>query len=75
MGREMTGCGVGILALASPICAHAMMPPLTISSGLVPKKAGLYMTRSASLPGSIDPTTWEIPWAIALFFKKKKKKI
>jgi hypothetical protein len=35
------GCGVGIDAFASPICAHAMKPPLSTISGRIPKKAGL----------------------------------
>ena len=50
-----TGCGVGIDALASPICAHAIRPPLITSSGREPKKAGRQSTRSASLPTSIEP--------------------
>ena len=41
MGRICTGCGVGMDALGSPICAHAMAPPLRMISGLAPKKAGL----------------------------------
>ena len=34
MGRIFTGCGVGIEALGSPICAHAIVPPLITISGL-----------------------------------------
>jgi len=30
MGRIITGCGVGIEAFGSPICAHAMKPPVAI---------------------------------------------
>ena len=60
-----SGCGVGIDALASPICAHAMKPPLITSSGLTPKKAGLHSTRSASLPTSTDPTSCAMPCAMA----------
>ena len=32
-GRGMTGWGVGIEALASPICAQAMNPPLSTTWG------------------------------------------
>jgi hypothetical protein len=39
-----------MLALASPICAHAMIPPLITSSGFAPKNPGFQSTRSASLP-------------------------
>eukprot|EP00966_Prymnesium_polylepis_P098020 2270222-Prymnesium_polylepis.1 len=39
MGRITTGCGVGMDALGSPICAQAMVPPLTIISGLAPNRA------------------------------------
>jgi len=35
---------------ASPICAQAIRPPLTTSSGREPKNAGRQSTRSASLP-------------------------
>ncbi len=65
IGRMNTGSGVGIDALASPICAHAMKPPLTTSSGLTPKNSGRHSTRSASLPTSTDPTSCETPWAMA----------
>ena len=34
IGRIRSGCGVGMEALASPICAQAMKPPLITSSGL-----------------------------------------
>ena len=56
---------MGIDALGSPIAATAISPPLRIISGFTPKKAGFQSTRSASLPGSIEPTSWAIPWAIA----------
>lgn len=46
----VTGSGVGMLALASPILAHAMSPPLIIISGFAPKKAGFHRTRSANFP-------------------------
>lgn len=36
-GPGLTGSGVGMLALASPICAHTMEPPLTTISGFAPK--------------------------------------
>ena len=61
-----TGCGVGIEALGSPICAQAMKPPLMTSSGLAPKKAGFQRTRSASLPTSTEPIeVADMPWAMA----------
>ena len=60
-----TGCGVGIDALASPICAHAMKPPFSTSSGFAPKNAGRHSTRSASLPGSMEPTSCASPCAMA----------
>ena len=52
-------------ALASPITLHAMKPPLTIISGFTPNIAGFHSTRSASLPGSIDPTSCAMPCVIA----------
>jgi hypothetical protein len=57
IGRGSTGCGVGIDAFASPICAHAIMPPLSTRCGRTPKNAGSHSTRSASLPGSTEPTS------------------
>lgn len=45
-----TGSGVGILALGSPILAHAIAPPFITSSGLAPKKEGFQRTRSANFP-------------------------
>jgi hypothetical protein len=56
-----TGSGVGMLALGSPILAHAIAPPFTTSSGLAPKNAGFQRTRSANFPtcpkyvGSVRP--------------------
>src|SRR4051794_16445871 len=50
IGREYTGCGVGIDALASPIIADAIVPPFRIRLGLTPKNAGFHTTRSAHLP-------------------------
>src|SRR5437762_502067 len=61
IGRYKTGCGVGIDAFASPIRLHEIKPPLTIISGFTPKKAGRHKTRSATLPGSIEPTCCAIP--------------
>ena len=54
-----------MLAFGSPMGAAAMLPALRTRSGLTPKNAGDHTTRSASLPGSIEPTCWEIPCAIA----------
>ncbi len=65
IGRGSTGCGVGMEALASPICAHAIMPPLTTTSGFTPKNLGSHRTRSASFPTSTDPTSASRPWAMA----------
>mmetsp|Transcript_31581 Transcript_31581/g.50739 ORF Transcript_31581/g.50739 Transcript_31581/m.50739 type:complete len:235 (-) Transcript_31581:1831-2535(-) len=67
IGRISTGWGVGMDALGSPICAYAMVPPLIIISGLAPKRAGFQRHISASFPGSIDPTKWDMPWALAGF--------
>src|SRR5579859_799331 len=65
IGRYSTGCGVGMDALASPITLQAMNPPLITISGFTPKNAGLHSTMSASLFSSMDPTSCEIPCAIA----------
>ena len=56
---------MGIDAFGSPIAAAAMAPPFRISDGLTPKNAGFHSTRSASLPGSTEPTTCEMPCVIA----------
>ena len=45
-----------IMVLGSPIGAAAMLPHFRIISGFTPKKAGDQITRSASLPISIEPT-------------------
>jgi hypothetical protein len=42
-----------------------IMPPLMMSSGFTPKKAGFHNTRSASLPGSTEPTRCAMPCAMA----------
>ena len=65
IGRYSTGCGVGMEALGSPIALQAMNPPFTIISGFTPKNAGFQSTRSASLPGSIEPISAAMPWVIA----------
>ncbi|CAM5468755.1 hypothetical protein SFUMM280S_02908 [Streptomyces fumanus] len=65
IGRGRIGCGVGMEALASPICAYAICPPLMTSSGLTPKNAGSHSTRSASLPVSTEPISRAMPWARA----------
>mmetsp|Transcript_9643 Transcript_9643/g.23804 ORF Transcript_9643/g.23804 Transcript_9643/m.23804 type:complete len:223 (-) Transcript_9643:2446-3114(-) len=65
IGRMMTGSGVGMEALGSPICAHAICPPLMMISGLTPKNAGFHSTRSASLPTSTEPMTCDMPCATA----------
>mmetsp|Transcript_39931 Transcript_39931/g.118454 ORF Transcript_39931/g.118454 Transcript_39931/m.118454 type:complete len:262 (+) Transcript_39931:516-1301(+) len=65
IGRITTGCGVGMEAFGSPICAHAMVPPLMTISGFAPNSAGFHTTRSASMPGCTEPTACAIPWARA----------
>src|ERR1041384_1039998 len=65
IGWECTGCGVGIDAFGSPMGAATIEPPLMTHSGLTPKNAGDHSTRSASLPFSTDPISFETPWAIA----------
>src|SRR6267154_2755887 len=57
IGRGSTGCGVGIDAFASPIAAHAIMPPLITACGRTPKKAGSHSTPAllhhvCGLPGA-----------------------
>src|SRR5580700_5530938 len=65
IGRIITGWGVGMEALGSPICDHAMKPPLITISGFAPKKAGFHKTKSASLPASTEPMQCAMPCAIA----------
>mmetsp|Transcript_4792 Transcript_4792/g.16709 ORF Transcript_4792/g.16709 Transcript_4792/m.16709 type:complete len:425 (+) Transcript_4792:39-1313(+) len=65
IGRMTTGSGVGIDALASPICATAMVPPLITICGLAPKNAGFHSTRSAILPTSTLPMRCDMPCATA----------
>ena len=36
-----------------------------MQSGLTPKNAGDHSTRSASLPFSTEPMSFDTPWAIA----------
>ena len=45
--------------------AHAIIPPLRITSGFTPKNAGFQTHRSASLPTSMDPTSCAMPWEMA----------
>ena len=45
--------------------AAAICPPLMISDGLTPKKAGFHSTRSASRPGATEPMAWERPCVTA----------
>jgi len=59
------GCGVGMLALASPICAAAMKPPFSTRLGLTPKNAGRHSTMSAHFPTSRLPTSCAMPLASA----------
>ena len=54
-----------MLAFGSPMAARAMLPPLRMQNGLTPKKAGFQITMSAHLPGSMLPTSWLMPWAMA----------
>jgi hypothetical protein len=41
------------------------MPHFSTMSGFTPKKAGDQTTRSASLPGAIEPISCAMPWAMA----------
>src|ERR1700686_143788 len=65
IGWQCTGCGVGIEALGSPMGAATIEPPLMMQSGLTPKNAGDHSTRSASLPFSTEPISFETACAIA----------
>ncbi|CAM5243679.1 hypothetical protein SMICM304S_07044 [Streptomyces microflavus] len=65
IGRGSTGSGVGMDALASPICAYAIWPPLMTVCGFTPKNAGSQSTRSASFPLSTEPISRSRPWATA----------
>ena len=62
IGLVYTGCGVGIDAFGSPICAQAILPPINIISGFAPKNAGSHKTKSARLFFSMLPICFEIPW-------------
>src|SRR5262249_30963808 len=53
------------LALPSPIADHTISPLLMTSQGLMPNEARGHSTRSANLPGSIEPTCSAMPTAIA----------
>ena len=53
------------LAIFALMAAAAIMPPFSINDGFTPKKAGFQITKSASLPFSMEPTSCEIPWAMA----------
>ena len=47
------------------MAAAAMAPPLMMRSGFTPKNAGVQSTRSASLPGSMEPMCRDTPCAMA----------
>src|SRR4051812_34269341 len=57
----MTGCGVGIEALGSPILLPMIIPPLIIISGFAPNNAGFHKTMSAIFPFSSDPVYAAMP--------------
>ena len=63
--RGRTGCGVGMEAFGSPREAIAAMPPLNTAVGRTPNSAGCHNTKSAILPGAIDPTSCSRPCATA----------
>jgi hypothetical protein len=65
IGRGSCGCGVGMEAFASPMFAQAITPAFSTTCGRTPKKAGSHSTRSASLPGSTDPTSPSSPCVTA----------
>lgn len=64
IGRIYMGW-TGIEPFGSPICAQEIMPPTSTISGLAPNMAGSQITRSARLPGSIEPISCAMPWAMA----------
>src|SRR3974390_535473 len=64
-GNIGRGWGGGSGALGAPMGAATIEPPLMTQSGLTPKKAGDHSTRSASLPFSTEPISFETPCAIA----------
>ena len=49
----------------SDVCALPSGVSVPHMSGLTPKNAGDHSTRSASLPFSTEPISFETPWAIA----------
>ena len=61
----MTGSGVGIEALGSPINAQFTKPPLITILGFAPKNAIGQSTISAIFPASIEPNTWAKPSEMA----------
>src|ERR1700753_2759221 len=65
IGWSCTGCGVGVEAFGSAMGAATIEPPLMMHSGFTPKNAGDHSTRSASLPFSTEPISFETPCAIA----------
>src|SRR5580698_7909574 len=65
IGRYIVGCGVGSEALGSPILAQLIIPPLITILGFAPKKARSHNTKSASLPGEIEPRTCPTPCVTA----------
>ena len=65
IGRWTTGSVGKMQPLASPIADQATKPLLITISGLTPKNAGTHRTRSAILPGSIEPTYGSMPRARA----------
>ena len=54
-----------MLAFGSPIGAQMMVPAFSTKSGFTPKNIGDHSTRSASLPGSTEPTSCDKPCAMA----------
>ena len=65
LGPHDDRLGLEVAAGGSPLWPQATKPPLMTPKGLMPKKAGFQVTRSAILPGSSEPTYWSTPKAIA----------
>ena len=63
--RCTIGWDSGRLPLPSPIAAQTTKPLFITIHGLMPNDARGHSTRSASLPGAIEPTWSSMPTAIA----------
>lgn len=64
-GPRTRGSQVSVAALGSPVTPYAGKPDFRTSWGFAPKNSGRHRTMSASFPGSTEPTSWAMPWAMA----------